>query len=212
MKDVLIIHPEEWKSFYHEMYEKFHAEITSLYQVHEVQSNAEATLALDANPKPKAVLLVHGDICDERYRKTIRKVITYAKNGGTVIMCLNFASFLKPSQFEEVFNKGFGLTWQLGNYTRETSVLNDMFNKTFSKPLESSYSMKALHISKASEHCRVYAYPRRGEAGAEMYHQSPIVLERYTESGFIGYVGDVNNEYGSRLVILGMLGEFDNLF
>lgn len=206
MSDVLIIHSDGFSS-YHGIYDQLHRQITSLYTANEVRCNAEARLALDATPKPKAVLLVDGCISDQKYSKTMKKVITYAKNGGTVITCMNFTNFLTPSRFEEIFNEDFGLSWELGDYTRQTAVLNAMFNDTFSKPLVPSYSMKALHISKASQHCRVYAYPKGSEALTEMYHQSPVVLERYTETGFIGWVGDVNNEHGSQVVILSMLGE-----
>lgn len=212
MADVLILHPDEWHSFHHEMHKDIHSQIASLYTIQEAQTKEEAHRALDSLCKPKAILLVHGELCNPEYRDLIDRVISYAKDGGSVIMCLNFASFMQFPEFSPTFNEGFGLSWKLGGYTRETYALNDVFKDYFKNRLQAAYSQKALHIRNSSRHCQVYVETE--EMMAEMHSsytpQSPVIFERYTDTGFIGYIGDVNNEEGSQAVLLGMLGAYSN--
>ncbi|KAH9823421.1 hypothetical protein DFH28DRAFT_947172 [Melampsora americana] len=204
MKDILMIHPTDWYSFHHDMYQDFHNQIESRYKIQEAKTIDESLAALDTHPKPKVVLLVHGEICDKEHSMVIKKVGSYAKQGGTVIMCLNFASFLQFSTTEWIFQKTLGLTWQLGAYTRQDFKLNKMFKNVFKDRLESDYNAKALNITNTSEHSQIYKVTEM------VKRESPIIFERYTETGFIGYIGDVNNELGSQAVLLAMLDKAIN--
>ncbi|KAH9820612.1 hypothetical protein DFH28DRAFT_1194438 [Melampsora americana] len=194
MSDVLMFHPTDWYDFHHEMYQNFHNQIVSLYTIEEAKTIDESPAALDSPSKPKLVLLVHGGICDKEYFMVTKKVSSYAKEGGTVIMCLNFATFLKRPNTKWIFQRYFGLTWKLGNYTRQDFTLNNMFNK----------DVKALNISKVSQHSQIYM------VNDEVKSEAPVIFKRYAETGFIGYIGDVNNETGSQDVLLAMLDKAIN--
>ncbi|EGG11867.1 uncharacterized protein MELLADRAFT_115020 [Melampsora larici-populina 98AG31] len=205
MTDILMIHPTDWYSFHHDMYQDFHDQIESLYEVQEAKTIDESLASLDAHPKPKVVLLVHGEICDKEHSMVIKKVSTFAKQGGTVIMCFNFASFLPFPTTKWIFQKHLGLTWELGAYTRQDFKINKIFKNVFKIPLDTNYNVKALNITKVSEHCQIYTV-----TGA-VKHESSVIFERYTDTGFIGYIGDVNNQTGSQTVLLAMLDKAINI-
>ncbi|EGG02183.1 uncharacterized protein MELLADRAFT_91496 [Melampsora larici-populina 98AG31] len=194
-----MIHTTDGYDNHHEIHQDFHNQIASLYTVQEAKTINESLAALDSTAKPKVVLLVDGELCDKEYASVIKKVSSYAKQGGTVIMCLNFASALKPSATKSIFQRDLGLTWKLGAIMRQNFSLNEMFNDVFNTPLQSDYTVKAQHISRASEHSQIYM------VNDQVKLESPVIFERYTEKGFIGYIGDVNNEPGSQAVLLAML-------
>lgn len=204
MSDILIIHTTDGYYTHHEFHQDFHNHIASMYTVKEAKTIDESLAAFDTPVKPKVVLLVDSGICDKDYAIVIKKVSSYAKQGGTVIMCLNFSRALKAPSTKSIFQREFGLTWKLGAYMRQDFSLNDMFSDVFKTPLFTTYNVKAQHISRASEHCQLYI------VNDPVKLESPVIFERYTEKGFIGYIGDSNNTIESQAILLAMLDKAVN--
>jgi len=110
----------------------------------------------------------------------------------------------------------------MGEYCRTTFVLNPSIRRlsSHSANLDTSYSMKAVHLKGVKAKDVLYASPtEEEEEDSESDVESRVsplvpptvnlsnVPAAYTRigDGFLGYIGDVNAEEGSTSVILAML-------
>ncbi|KAI9032945.1 hypothetical protein DFJ74DRAFT_597421, partial [Hyaloraphidium curvatum] len=79
--------------------------------------------------------------------------------------------------------------------------------------LPERYSMKALHVDGAEADQRVYVPAEGAVTESRVFPvmpvtdkgEAPIAFAKVGE-GYLGYVGDVNNETGTQRVILAMIG------
>lgn len=84
--------------------------------------------------------------------------------------------------------------------------------------LEGSYSMKTLHLKHVPADARVYV-PEASSwtqsavfpAAAVDLSQSPAAFAKCGR-GYVGYIGDVNNEVGSQKLLMAMLGKSNSIF
>ena len=117
-------------------------------------------------------------------------------------MCRLFATFRRQ--------------WKDGDYHRTTFARNEAFNTVFGnqlyQALVSSYCVKALHVKHVPYNARVYSLTTESRTQSHVIpatsvdlDQSPAVFTKCGE-GFLGYIGDVNNEDGSRALLLAMIG------
>ena len=173
-----------------------------------------------SSTKPSAVLVADGGVALKRNTHLQRSLVRYAKAGGTVIFGCLFSSFVTPPDLGHLFNK-FELQWKSGDYHRTTFALNDavkpVFGEQIYKKLEKSYSMKSLHLQYTPSTAKVYVPTESSRVesrvfppGAVEQLQTPAVFHKYGQ-GFLGYIGDVNNEEGSQALLLAMLGTFSCL-
>jgi hypothetical protein len=77
--------------------------------------------------------------------------------------------------------------------------------------LLASYSMKAVHIAGAPAEAAVYITSEKSVVESNVFAPSSVhnlseapFLFQAVDSGYVGWVGDVNNETGSTAVILAM--------
>ena len=142
--------------------------------------------------------------------------------GGTAIFALNFPTFMRKTEFDKLFAE-FGLSrWEQGSYHRTThtlrtisappdSPLGEMLNRG-GNHLAKAYSMKALHVAKPGEFEAIYSPTDESRNESNVFDQGEIkdlneapVAFAKVGKGWVGYVGDVNNEAESQTVILAML-------
>ncbi|RDW59315.1 uncharacterized protein DSM5745_11010 [Aspergillus mulundensis] len=126
-----------------------------LIQVAHVQRAKTATAAISAITSTafKAIIIADEGLTnhDPASRQVLAKVKTYIENGGLAIAGLHFPNFSGMIKFN-LFFKGFGLPWKMGDWLRTTFQLNSSATLPESTELASlprPYSMKVHHIKHA---------------------------------------------------------------
>lgn len=164
--------------------------------------------------KPQVVLAVDGQITRRKYEGLHTQLAEYTRDGGAVICCCNFSSFCRPNDLNQFFSR-FGFQWKSGDYQRTTFALNIAFKHVFAasafSELAPSCSMKALHLANVSSNDRIYGPTGTSRLESMVFpaesvdqSQSPAVLGRCSE-GYLGYLGDVNNEECSQALLMVMI-------
>jgi len=172
--------------------------------------------------RPRAVLC-GSELLPRYHPRLVTRLANFIREGGgTVIFALVFPGNMPMPEFDSLFAK-IGLSgWKHGSYHRTTHML-----RTISAPPDSplgeilnrggnhlarTYSMKATHIARPGEFEAIYS--PTDESRIESFVFSPTKIEDLKEApvafakvgrGWVGYVGDVNDEEESRVVILAML-------
>jgi hypothetical protein len=128
----------------------------------------------------------------------------------------HFPAFVRPLDIKPFFAKA-GLPWEAASYHRTTLSLNQAVVKgRAASELPEQYSQKALAVKNVAPgdvwyhtttdlvmESRVFS-----PTSVHSLNESPAVLAK-VGSGKLGYVGDVNAEEESNLVILAMCGIFE---
>ncbi|KAL8746867.1 MAG: hypothetical protein Q9184_007687 [Pyrenodesmia sp. 2 TL-2023] len=109
----------------------------------------------------------------------------------------------------------FGLPWKYGDYHRTTFYLSQRMKNVIGQDRAASllreYSMKANHLKKVPERSRVYVPLEQSQTQSAVFPpssvdqgQTPAAFHKYGE-GWVGFIGDVNNEQGSQALLMAML-------
>ena len=177
----------------------------------------QATLKhLSANPKPTACLITHPSITEDG--KVIGKLKEYVTNGGRMIVGFSeFLNRLTLPQFAPFF-RHWDLPWEVGAYHRSTFALNPagIPHPLRPKKLFEAYSMKSTSLKNVQPKDKVYlpvstsrVEDRSGNLGepltGALLNECPAAWTRVGQ-GYLGYVGDVNDEEESTRLVLEMCG------
>ncbi|KAI9716442.1 MAG: hypothetical protein M1812_005337 [Candelaria pacifica] len=142
------------------------------------------------------------------------KVIEYARGGGIVVLATLFSSFVRPDDLSNWFRTSWDLPWESGDYHRTTVHLDSecrmrQLNQTV---LPEEYSQKAVFLKNVAKDDAVYLPSANSRIESMVFapspvecEQTPVVFAKIGE-GWLGYIGDVNNESGSQAVVLAMCG------
>ena len=140
-----------------------------------------------------------------------QRVINYVRGGGTAILATHFSSFVRPPDMNRWFRESWGLPWQTGDYHRTTVHLNTKCHWTRAG-LPEHYSQKAVFLQDVSKDGAVYLASESSRTESHVFapesvsqEQTPVVFAQVGE-GWLGYIGDVNNEVASQKVLLAMCG------
>ena len=166
----------------------------------------------------RAVLVVDGGFAKQKSKTLQLSLSQYAKAGGAVIMCGLFSSFVSPPDFTALAQR-MELPWKMGDYHRTDFALNPAFKSVFGPQgfsnLQTSYSMKTVHLEGVPTEAKVYLPTHQSETQSMVFSaakvdttQCPAVWQKHGE-GFVGFIGDVNNEEGSQILLLTMLSKCD---
>ncbi|KAL9125669.1 MAG: hypothetical protein Q9217_005164 [Psora testacea] len=192
------------------------AQVTSLYPTLRVKTAASALRSIRQH-KPAAIYILDGGVSKPKFANFQARLAQYVREGGALIFGNLFSSFVTPPDMGKMF-RSFGFQWEFGNYHRTDFALNpamqSMFKEASFNGLEREYSMKAVHLKGVDKDAKVYVPTPESMTQSRVFppeyvdrSQCPAVFAKYGE-GRVGYVGDVNNEEGSRLLIMAMLGIF----
>jgi hypothetical protein len=149
-------------------------------------------------------------------REISDRLVTYVHNGGTVIFSFVFSSHVSPAQMNKFWQETWNLPWKFGDYHRTTFHLNRdalKLDDGVVEKLQAAYSQKAVHLKGvAREHAwylpgtdsttQTFVFPT---APIQNMEQTPMAFAKVGE-GFVGYTGDVNQEEGTNLALMQMLG------
>ncbi|KAL8844150.1 MAG: hypothetical protein Q9176_001556 [Flavoplaca citrina] len=201
-------------SIFDDLYQPFCDEMNRSYTIVSARSAADAKSLLSLSTL-RAILVVDGGLTVGKEHIALQKQLSsYAQAGGTVIFCCLFSSFSKPSNFNGMF-QSFGLPWEFGAYHRTTFYLSQNIKSVLGHQraieLEREYSMKAVHLKHTPVDARLYVPIEQSRTESRVFppsavdqEETPAAFSRHG-SGWIGYVGDVNNEQGSRALIMALL-------
>ncbi|KAL8716071.1 MAG: hypothetical protein Q9225_006241 [Loekoesia sp. 1 TL-2023] len=201
-------------SIYDDLYKSLHNQIASLCSTTEAKTLPAAQSLLSTQPF-KAVLAVDGGIAIRRNNTLQRQLASYAKNGGTVIFCCLFSSFVRPPDMDKLW-QNFEQSWKSGDYHRTTFYLSQKIKTVLggqrAAGLEREYSAKALHLKDVPVASKVYVPLEQSRIESRVFapeavdnSQTSAAYHKYGD-GWLGYIGDVNNEEGSQALLLAMLG------
>ena len=159
--------------------------------------------------------------------KPNRSLRDYVRNfaehqGGTVLFCGTFGSFIRPTDFNLYFGSEWQLPWRFGDYNRSTFTLNPEFSLVRNDSdgsgddlqtsvLERAYSQKAIHIKGAARHAMLYIPTSQSQIESSVWApmpvndltQSPTVFQTYGK-GHVGFLGDVNSETGTTKAVVAL--------
>jgi len=142
------------------------------------------------------------------------KVIEYVRGGGTAVLATHFSSFVRPLDLDHWFRASWDLPWQSGDYHRTTVNLNSdcRVPRLNQAGLPEEYSQKAIFLKNVAKDAAVYLPSGNSRVDSAVFpadpvdcEQTPVVFAKIGE-GWLGYVGDVNNESESQAVVLAMCG------
>lgn len=204
----------EFEVFLDEMYSSLFDKLTQSATLQRAKTADEAVRYLETHT-PKAIIISDKGLADSKNGRALGKVRSYVESGGLVIVGLLFPSFTPMDVFDAFFTDSFGVHWLHGDYHRTTF----QFNPSCALPACASmelfpppYSMKALHVKNAPDHGRIYA-PGWGAttqshvfAAEEVDEAQAAVVGTKVADGFLVYIGDVNAEQGSDMVVLALCG------
>ena len=118
--------------------------------------------------------------------------------------------------------ESFGLDWASGDYHRIDFALSPgakgVLEQSQWYTLDKAYKVKALHLKSVSREGKVYIPTDTSKTQSLVFGpaeadqaQTPAAFVNYGK-GKVGYVGDVNNEAGSKKLVMAMLGMILPLF
>jgi len=189
----------EHETLFDDIYRSLTSRITAKARMERATTPEAALTMLNREPPPSVILVVDGGLA--RQRKVFERVIDHLCEGATVVLAGSFSSSVNVGEFNRVFAV-VGLPWKSGSYHRSTVTLRrNAVGGSLSSQLPSAYSQKALFVKNVEESAVWYA-----ETG---FSNEAAVVFANVGSGKLGYVGDVNAEEGSDVVILAMCGLLD---
>lgn len=189
------------ESWFDEMHLNLLSKLREHARVMEALSESVAISYLQ-DGKIVSVVVTDAALVNGKFRTVSRKLVEYAKGGGTVVFGGVVSSFARPDNMRSYFSDEWGLSWEMGSYHREVFSVNQWVlsiegRERFSG-LPSSYSMKAVHIKGADQKDSIYV-------GYDCTTESPIVFAKFG-NGYVGWIGDVNAEDETSQVVKVMCG------
>ncbi|KAI0517035.1 hypothetical protein F5B22DRAFT_144379 [Xylaria bambusicola] len=184
----------EYEGIFNDCYAGLISKINAKAKMERATTQKAALDMLTENPPPSLILVT--DAGAAHIMKVWERVIDCLRGGSTVVLAASFSSFLNEGQFTRCFAK-MGLPWKRGGYYRtDVSLRPGVVNDRLKKQLLPTYSQKALYVEGVAR-SDVWYVSARGETA---------VAFTKVGNGMLGYLGDVNPEKGSELVVLAMLG------
>lgn len=202
-------------NIFDDLYQNVRTQIASLAPTQEAKTMVAAQSLLSTESF-KAVLAVDGGVAMKKNTAVAKQLASYAAGGGTVLFCCMFSSFVRPPDMDKMWQK-FDQPWRSGDYHRTTFYLNKRMKNVLGSQravsLSREYSMKALHLQDVPAGSRAYVPLEHSRTQSRVWPpdavddtQTPAVFHKYGD-GWLGYIGDVNNEKGTRGLLMAMLGK-----
>lgn len=179
---------------------------------------APDAMTMLASPDLGGVFVTDPGIVRTKNAHVLAKLVEFVKGGGSSVVGGLFSTFTNMGDINTFFANAWGLRWKSGSYHRTTFIRNPAHDMVKKNPsLESTYSMKALHVGGVDPSHPVYLpTPELSirSIGVDLepindHTESPAVQARIGK-GYLGYVGDVNAEVESTNLVLAMLGLLDS--
>lgn len=182
-------------------------------------SVVQVTTPKDASSKitslvPATILITTAEFAKKKHAVLHSKVVEYARAGGTVIICGQFCNMISPPDFDEFVLSTWGKGWKFGAYHRTTFSVNPQRHPSLrDQRFPDKYCAKAVHIKGTPVSDMVYVstgdsvvhslVPFPAPQSAHKPDQAPVIFTSFC-NGYIGYIGDVNQEDETTDVVIGL--------
>lgn len=198
--------------------------------IQEAWDTQEALDLLGQDEPPKAIYITDSGITKPKNREVSKRVVEYARNGGTVILGLAFASNVNFAVFNSYMAQHWGLPWKYHSYTSEDCAINIAATgppgKQWLNGLQALYPQRSMYINNVDRTACWYLpapypsdpYGDRPEAKWRVEAptlatlatlaprtQTPVAFAPVGK-GRLGYTGDVKQLESTDAVVLSMLG------
>ena len=153
---------------------------------------------------PRIFIATDDALTQDKYSQLRKEARDFVQGGGTLIFGIGFPSITTYEGFQTLFD-AFALCghcWKLGECSRGEFEFNRTVEHMGSVALPSKYSQKAVHLRSVESKHALYL-PSGSSPTADLI-QTPVAFRKY-ESGWLGYLGDVNMEEESHQVLFGMV-------
>lgn len=171
--------------------------------------------------RPSATFCSSGDFAKRGQREMWKTTRDWVTAGGRFVIGGPGVSHMRPDAMNEMLS-GLGLPWQMLEYMRTTHFRNDANPLFAALPpkavarslLPQSYSMKSIMLKGVAEQDALYRSTEESQVeslamamgGGKMSAGKVAVAATAVGRGWIGWVGDVNQESGSDKVVCFLLG------
>ncbi|KAK0190080.1 hypothetical protein F5146DRAFT_958640 [Armillaria mellea] len=175
-----------------------------------VETKGEFAREMKLSP-PTVVIAIDAEILEPENSVVLQRLLQYTREGGTTICCCNFSGAIHNARVKTFFAT-WGLPWDLGSYFRTTVHLNQAATGMVLEGLPKSYSVKSMTLLNVARRHRIYAPSPTSRVESNVFGPNEIPIDvnecpcAYgpVGRGWLGYVGDVNNEDGSTRIIMAM--------
>ncbi|KAG7672885.1 hypothetical protein Ndes2526B_g08357 [Nannochloris sp. 'desiccata'] len=162
----------------------------------------------DPDPSTKIVLAVTPWAATTKAKLPLKKFI---ERGGILFCCAQFSSHITPPEANAFFQK-MGFPWKFGGYCRTDDQVTPTAAARFSN-LPDSYSNKATRLANVDPADRIYAPTAESRVQSHVFAAHPVNTEEASAvlgkcgKGYLGYIGDVNDEVESAIVVASICKE-----
>ena len=171
--------------------------------------------------RPKVILLVTDEITKHEHVDYRSRLAKFVETGGTLILCCWFVSKSTAWGIEGILWEFKQCQWTVAEgleaFVRTNLVLNktkavkEKFGDQAFRLIKDTYSMQAVNIKGVALDDQVYRPARHTvipgvEAFDKLADVTPSAYHKHG-LGYLGYVGDMRLEDGTKELIVAMLGE-----
>ena len=207
---LISLNPE---SYFYQMSGSLLSQLGSKANIEDVKSPDIAASLLDGEPSFTAVLMTDEALSTRKNARLWKALLRYIRQGGTCIAMGRFAGMVPPNNIKPFFAKTW-LPLEAGSHHRTTLVLNrEAVDQELVAKLLPQYSQKAVFIKNVASSDAWYVTNEASvveslvfaPVSAHHARETPVAMARVGR-GKLGYVGDMNTEAGSDMVVLAMCG------
>ncbi|KAK0449008.1 uncharacterized protein EV420DRAFT_1767070 [Desarmillaria tabescens] len=178
--------------------------------VTQVETKGEFAREMKLSP-PTIVIAIDAGISEPENAVVLQRLLQYTREGGTTVCCCNFSGAIHNARVKTFFAT-WGLPWDLGSYFRTTVHLNHAATGVQLDGLPEYYSLKSMTLLNVARSHRIYTPSSTSHVESNVFGPNEIPIDvnecpcAYgpVGQGWLGYVGDVNNEDGSTRVVTAM--------
>jgi len=195
---------EQWEGLFDAIYQDLIQSLTSRYLIQRARKLGPAQRYLsNSQNRPIAILVVDPGVIQGKNVTVFDQLKDYVQKGGIAVFMANFSSFVKPDEMNNLWKKSWGLDWQMAEYERTDVYLNRSTPSLSPRSLPTSYSQKAVFLKNVSLRDSLYVPSPESRTQSMVVDpkQTPVAFTKVGH-GWLGYIGDVNNEEGSQNVVM----------
>lgn len=198
--------------FFNNMYTHFVRVLRDKSQSENITTPEQAKAAFTSSPPPEFILSVDGSLTSHTHSSLVEEALSYVRAGGSLLFMGHFPSSTHPFDIANLFSR-FDLRWASGDYHRTTVELNPSVTHFDTSQCVESYSLKALHLRHVANKDAIYLPTEFSRVESVVFSpepvgdltQTPAALAEFGR-GKVGYIGDVNNEAGTMLLVMVICG------
>lgn len=201
---------QDYEGLFDDIYVDLISLLDARYHIQRARSLSEAQSYLNEH-QPVAILLPDPAITLEQNSAVLGQVRNHVQTGGLAIFSCSFSSFITPPAMDKFWKTSWDLDWKFGAYHRTDVHLNGNVPELSTSSLPNEYSQKAVFLANVASDDSLYLPSADSVTQSRVFAPRPVnqneVAVAFTKvgEGWLGYIGDVNNEQGSQAVILSML-------